>query len=897
MPETDPITSTESAEDRTSDPAPTSETERPSDRASPRRSKPLVVVSYAREDENLKTQIDLYLQSEVNMGRFDYWSDRSIDAGRNYQHEIERHLREADIAILLVSPYFFASSFVTRHELPMLCRRAEDGSCVLIPVQARPMDRESTGCLYDGRIQYFSPNGVIQWGARPTWAYADLNEQQRPYFLKDLVKTVRETLERRRIADRHISSDDERRQEHSNSPERPSREGAGRSEPSGDDGRPGPSGMPPGGSGPDGVLSAPSPQSNTRPRHRPSPYWLLLVLVPIAALSCLWLPWCCWILNRSTLEVLVSDQPVESASVRLYRDGRVSRAFTIESGSESRVTIPTRELDGVTAVAIDIAAPIDYLPLAVPGFADSGCRHRVDLDAKTLVPMPPMVGIPAGVLNKGIQDDSFPMQLIREYQDLNTRFGPDIQFDEGSIAALLMRPPRTVTLPDFYIDAYEVTNADYSAFLKSGSTVKHPQDPAPSDRDPAWSEGDAMLKQSLGQPDQPVSSVDFFDAYAYCDWADRRLPTEDEWEAAARGSDSLLYPWGDSFDEAFFNRNNGARNGPQAVSTLERPREGAPFGMEGNLAEWTSTDVPGGRKAMKGAGWVASAIEGRTSALTYVRHAMPPSSPMLDVGFRCASDKPPAKQGRPMIKVPAGAYRLGGPESIVLAFLGRLRDDFGIDVSAGIMQAATPGSVGLSAYRIDQHEVTNRQYGAFLDYLKATETMEFAHPEQPVEHDHEPKLWGDHRHNASDQPVVGVDWYNAYAFLGWIGKRLPTANEWERAARSSDHRWYPWGDRFDPSWTVVRESRATQAASVGSAERDRSPFDVLDLAGNVQEWTSTEGENSSKESRTLVLKGGSWAEPGILNALIPYRGPIASPTYRGSEVGFRGAADASAPDL
>lgn len=894
MPENDPNPLTEPSVDHPSDTDSTSETVPPSHTTSQRRSKPLVVVSYAREDENLKTQIDLHLQSEVNLGRFDYWSDQSIDAGRNYQREIERHLREADIAILLVSPYFFASSFVTRHELPMLCQRAEEGSCVLIPVQAKPMDRESTGCLYDGHIQYFSPSGVTQWGARPTWAFADLNPQQQSYFLKDLVKTVRETLKRRDIAGRHVPSEDDcTRGSSSLTADRlvavNGRASAGRLE----DRSPQPRPRPVGSNGED-HRSDRFLSTVENPRRGLSPYWLL-VLIPIAALSCFWLPWCCWILNRTTVEVFVSDQAVEAATLKLYQNGQSSRSFTIEPSSNSRVAIPQHEIKRATVIAIDVAAPIDYLPVAVPIPARSQCTQRIALDAKTLVPTPPMIGIPAGILQKGLLDDSFPMRLIREYQDINARFGPDLQLDVGSVASLLIRPPRTVVLDELYIDDHEVTNADYSAFLESGATVKHPADPAPLERKPSWSKGDTVLEDALGRPNQPVSGIDFFDAYAYCAWLGKRLPTEDEWEAAARGLDSLFYPWGNSFDEAFFDRNNGLMNGPQEVSTLQRPRVGAPLGMGGNLSEWTSTDISGGKKVVKGSGWISSAIEGKAGALTYLRHGLSPLSSTLDVGFRCASDQPPGRRDPPMIQIPAGTYALGGPESVVFDLLGRLLQDFGIDASSGVIAAAQLDDVGVSDYRIDQHEVTNRQYGAFLNYLQRTDTQEWAHPEQPADHDHEPKLWRDPRYNQPDQPVVGVDWYDAHAFLRWIGKRLPTADEWERAARSSDHRWYPWGDRFDPSGTVVLESRATRPARVGSAERDRSPFDVLDLAGNAQEWTTTEDDGSSADSRRMILKGASWKELGILNALIPYRGSIASPTYRGSEVGFRGAADESEP--
>jgi formylglycine-generating enzyme required for sulfatase activity len=133
-------------------------------------------------------------------------------------------------------------------------------------------------------------------------------------------------------------------------------------------------------------------------------------------------------------------------------------------------------------------------------------------------------------------------------------------------------PQRVVQLPDFYIDQFEVSNIEYKRFIDD---TRYP--PPPS-----WSDG----KYAEDADFYPVFEVSWWDAMAYARWAGKRLPTEAEWEKAARGGDGRRFPWGNEFDESLANAGDG-------YAPVTAYLEGAsPFGvvnMCGNVAEWTAS--------------------------------------------------------------------------------------------------------------------------------------------------------------------------------------------------------------------------------------------------------------------------------------------------------------------
>ncbi len=137
-----------------------------------------------------------------------------------------------------------------------------------------------------------------------------------------------------------------------------------------------------------------------------------------------------------------------------------------------------------------------------------------------------------------------------------------------------------------------------------------------------------------------------------------------------------------------------------------------------------------------------------------------------------------------MAFVPAGFF-----------LMGRLDGRYGMDTFPAHL-------VDLDAFLIDKREVTNAEYREFVNHVRATGDSSMQHSDAPPLKDHTPAGWGVPALAGDNQPVVGIDWFDAYAYAAWRGKRLPTEAEWEKAARGMTTHAYPWGDRA-PSQTPV----------------------------------------------------------------------------------------------
>jgi formylglycine-generating enzyme required for sulfatase activity len=171
----------------------------------------------------------------------------------------------------------------------------------------------------------------------------------------------------------------------------------------------------------------------------------------------------------------------------------------------------------------------------------------------------------------------------------------------------------------------------------------------------------------------------------------------------------------------------------------------------------------------------------------------------------------------PMVLVPAGSF-LFGPDR----------------------EART-----LPAFYIDKFPVTNRQYDAFC---RATQYRW-------------PKYWKDARFNQPDQPVVGVSVADAQKYCKWVGKDLPSEEMWEKAARGTDGRHFPWGDDKMPTAGLASYGKDPEIDGPDPVQlhpAGSSPFGVQDLVGNVWEWTAT----TIEDGETLqIVKGGCFSDP------------------------------------
>ncbi|MFI0609358.1 MAG: formylglycine-generating enzyme family protein [Anaerolineae bacterium] len=217
-------------------------------------------------------------------------------------------------------------------------------------------------------------------------------------------------------------------------------------------------------------------------------------------------------------------------------------------------------------------------------------------------------------------------------------------------------------------------------------------------------------------------------------------------------------------------------------------------------------------------------------------------------------------------------------------------------------------TVTLPVFKISKYETTQAQWQAFTNAADGYRNADWWNePTKLTERDEEP---GESVWPGADLPAGSVSWYDAVAFTRWLTARLraagdlqageeirlPTEAEWEKAARGTDGREYPWGNGYKAGFANVDEREGAtgtasrgQTTAVGSYPQDASPYGAQDMAGNVWAWTLTEYEGQISDrltnDRPRVLRGGAWLpDPGYARAT--YRGSHA-PNDRYRYGGFR----------
>lgn len=498
--------------------------------------------------------------------------------------------------------------------------------------------------------------------------------------------------------------------------------------------------------------------------------------------------------------------------------------------------------------------------------------------------------------------DNAEMLLIPSGEFTMGASGSDEKADECE------KPSHKVYLDDYYIYKYEVTNGQFRKFaVETGYK----------------SEGNWDKWAVAGTDNYPVVMVSWNDASAYCKWAGTRLPTEAEWEKAARGTDGRIYPWGNKWDPSLCSNKDTPhslikgkvrylfeKTGILPVGFF--PEGVSPYGsadMAGNVREWcydwfqdgyyskSPKKNPRGPdtgedKVLRGGSFFGEISSCRVTA----REDNEPSSNDTDYGFRCVrepgmpfpslspktvpsqegtadSPSPPPESSLPppdvsglkktkvnlidraeMILIPGGEFRMGA---------------FPHDKDAR-WEENPLHRVFLTPYYIYKYEVT---FGQFARFIKETGFKSKGGWEKY------------YKKGMENLPAVYVTWDDASAYSRWAGGNLPTEAQWEMAARGKDGRIFPWGNEWNPDLSnnfelkdpaMLRKRHIIYdnmgITPVGSFPKDKSPFGVMDMGGNVIEWCrdlyhpkfyeiSPYKDPLCADGSQRVMRGGGWGQP------------------------------------
>ena len=487
-------------------------------------------------------------------------------------------------------------------------------------------------------------------------------------------------------------------------------------------------------------------------------------------------------------------------------------------------------------------------------------------------------------------------------------------------------PQHPVYLGAYWIDQTEVTNAMYEKCVAAGTCV------------PPLYEYSYNRTSYYGDPEfdgYPVILVNWDQAQAYCEWAGRRLPTEAEWEKAARGTDGRLFPWGNqgaagnllNFADAnsvfyFGWADTTVDDGHEETAPAGNYPDGAsPYGtldMAGTVWEWVADwysdsyyarspyenpqgPSSGSIRVLRGGSWMED-VSGVRAAKR--EDTFGPDFQDSSVGFRCAFSPessrattpvptpttPPTvaptathapavseADGMTLVYVPQGEFIMGS----TVADIDRIMEECPNCKREYNEDEIPQHTVFLDAFWIDQTEVTNTMYAGCVSAGAC---------EPPKDHQITEIDYYDVSKYANF-PVVNVDWLRAQAYCEWVGRRLPSEAEWEKAARGTDGRTYPWGEESDCKRLNYMDCAVNFPTRVGSYPSGASPYGALDMVGNVTEWaadwydenyfTASPSENPQGPSSgsARVLKGGSWysswaggVRTAVRDKLIPHIG-------------------------
>lgn len=446
----------------------------------------------------------------------------------------------------------------------------------------------------------------------------------------------------------------------------------------------------------------------------------------------------------------------------------------------------------------------------------------------------------------------------------------------------LDRPPRTATLPAFWTDRCEVRQGDFERYAvwQRQRMEAMPHAKVPPDALTSLSTGHA----TAGILHAPASGISYTGASAYCQAVGGRLPTADEWEAMASGTEGRLYPWGNAFDPRAWPYQDPHRNAAQACGT--HPQTATPGGIQdlaNNVMEWSQGRAAGHQPAAHGA--PAVRLHARELyALNAAWLEIPPHTRSHHLGFRCVYDRPPPprpwNESLPDIaEVRGGTFTLGLPADSRLVRI------------AALTPAGERRRLRALLEQLDQHperlraercEVSRKDYRMFLSDFRVRLGL-FANEREPRDTDYTPLRWAQQLQEP-DLPVAGINWWAADAYARWAGGRLPTAEEWHRLAAGPDAAIYPWGSDYRPVAATAEQDSPGVKACDADGLADATAEGLRHLGGNVSEWTRS--VTATQGRYALWVLGGNWLLPGPQTARSLFGRPV-PPGHRSDGIGLR----------
>lgn len=282
---------------------------------------------------------------------------------------------------------------------------------------------------------------------------------------------------------------------------------------------------------------------------------------------------------------------------------------------------------------------------------------------------------------------------------------------------------------------------------------------------------------------------------------------------------------------------------------------------------------------------VGCAIESSSSATPTAAQTSAPFTPIVIEPTDTPLPPPPTPTSAPSATpAPTQAGKTpSGADLISVEMIDIPDGPFNMGSDADGPDAKPPHQVQVADFKIDKFEVTNADFKKFVDATGYKSDAEKSGD----------KPWSAFAEGKDNHPVVKVSWNDAGAFCKWAGKRMPTEAEWEKAARGTDGLAYPWGNDWDPKKVNGKDSGLRGTTAVGSYPAGASPLGVMDMAGNVWEWTGSVADHYPGNTTTsklygsalYIVRGGGWFD--VKEQLATYYRNSAVPTSANDDLGFR----------